>query len=116
MNKSVIVLAIFFLTSCRYEIKEKKTTTSSDLMEQKAVEQKSALEKTVPQEQPLSKDYRTISLYGNKYQLSIPGYFTEMSSLMKGSKYPRGNSPDVVYTNEEGTVNIAFKYTTNSCR
>jgi hypothetical protein len=53
MNKSVIVLAIFFLTSCRYEIKEKKTTTSSDLMEQKAVEQKSALEKTVPQEQPL---------------------------------------------------------------
>lgn len=30
---------------------------------------------------------------------------------MKHAKYPRGNSPDVVYTDEDGTVNVAFNYT-----
>ncbi|GGH25174.1 hypothetical protein FAZ19_15850 [Sphingobacterium alkalisoli] len=58
-----------------------------------------------------SKGYRTVSLYGNKLELSIPDYFTEMSPEMKHSKYPRANSPDVVYTDEDGAVNVAFNYT-----
>lgn len=31
---------------------------------------------------------------------------------MKHSKYPRCNSPDVVYTDEDGAVNVALNYTT----
>ena len=33
---------------------------------------------------------------------------------MKRAKYPGGNSPDIVYTDEDGTVNVALNYTTTT--
>ena len=112
MSKSVIaLLTIFLFTSCQSEVKEQQTSTSPDLIEQKATENEAVTDSIEQQQHSSEKLYRKVFLYGNKLQLFIPSYFTEMTSLMKQSKYPSGNSPDVVYTNEEGTVNIAFKHT-----
>lgn len=112
MHSKFFILVALSLTSCGSEVKEQQTSTSPDLIEKKAPEKEPVTDSIEQHQQSLENGYRTVSLYGNKLQLSIPGYFTEMSSLMKQSKYPRGNSPDVVYTDEEGTVNIAFKHTT----
>ncbi|MFX3632661.1 MAG: hypothetical protein ACE3L7_18300 [Candidatus Pristimantibacillus sp.] len=43
--------------------------------------------------------------------ISIPEPFIIMSDDMKQIKYPTGNAPKEVYTNEEGTINIALNET-----
>ncbi|MGN7787359.1 hypothetical protein ACTJIJ_22685 [Niabella sp. 22666] len=107
MRLPIFILSTLLITSCGAD--EESSSTSPAVTEQpKAIQEEPA----VPNGQGLTKGYQTISLYGNKLQFSVPDYFTEMSTAMKHSKYPGGNSPDVVYTDEEGTVNVAFKYTT----
>ncbi|MEM7455215.1 MAG: hypothetical protein AAF456_12770 [Planctomycetota bacterium] len=44
-------------------------------------------------------------------EILIPDGFSEMDDDMMRSKYPGPNSPAVVYTNEAGSVNIAFNHT-----
>ena len=44
----------------------------------------------------------------------IPDGFTKMSDEMLATKYPTANRPSTVYTNERGTVNIAFNHTANN--
>jgi hypothetical protein len=111
MHSKVFILVVLALTSCQSEVKEQQSSASPNLMEQKALEKGPVTDSVERPQHSSEKIYRTVFLYGNKLQLSIPSYFTVMTSLMKQSKYPSGNSPDVIYTNEEGTVNIAFKHT-----
>ena len=113
MRLSIFILSVLILVSCGNGADERSSSASSTVREQSETMQEAVTEEpAVPQEQALSKGYRTISLYNNKLRLSVPDYFTEMSSAMKHSKYPRGNSPDVVYTDEDGAVNVALNYTT----
>ncbi len=48
-----------------------------------------------------------------KVQLLVPKTFTVMSEAMKATKYPAGNRPTLVFTNDEGTVNLALNHTKN---
>lgn len=115
MRLSIFILSILLLASCASGADERSSSALFTVREEPEIIQETATGKTiVPQEQPLSKGYRTVSLYNNKLRLSVPDYFTEMSSEMKYAKYPRDNSPDVVYTDEDGTVNVAFNYTTTA--
>jgi ABC-type Fe3+-hydroxamate transport system substrate-binding protein len=112
MRLSIFILSVLLVTSCGSAADEPNSSALSTITEQSETMQEIVTEApTVPKEQILSKGYRTVSLYNNKLRLSVPDYFTEMSSEMKRAKYPRGNSPDVVYTDEDGTVNVAFNYT-----
>lgn len=43
--------------------------------------------------------------------ISIPEQFIIMSDEMKQIKYPSGNAPKEVYTNEDGTINVALSET-----
>lgn len=43
----------------------------------------------------------------------IPDGFTKMGEAMLRTKYPGANRPSIVYTNEQGSVNIAFNHTSN---
>ena len=40
--------------------------------------------------------------------MKIPGEFKIMSDEMLNVKYPNGNPPSLVYTNERGTINVAL--------
>lgn len=42
------------------------------------------------------------------FSLKIPTDFQIMSDEMISVKYPNGNSPSLVYTNERGTINVAL--------
>ena len=42
------------------------------------------------------------------FSLKIPTDFNIMSAEAISIKYPNGNAPSLVYTNERGTINIAF--------
>lgn len=42
------------------------------------------------------------------FSLKIPGEFKIMSDEMLNVKYPNGNPPSLVYTNERGTINVAL--------
>src|SRR5690606_13811556 len=53
--------------------------------------------------------YRTASLYDGKLKIAIPASFTEMSADKIIIKYPNaGNRPNIVFTNEMASVNVAF--------
>jgi len=43
-----------------------------------------------------------------EFSLKIPTDFNIMSKEAISNKYPTGNAPSLVYTNERGTINIAF--------
>jgi hypothetical protein len=115
MQLSIFILSVLLLASCESGADERSSSAPPTVREEPEIMQEAVTEEPkVLKEQALLKGYRTVSLYNNKLRLSVPDYFTEMSSEMKHAKYPRGNSPDVVYTDEDGTVNVAFNYTTTA--
>lgn len=50
-------------------------------------------------------------LLGAKIEILLPQTFKVMSEKMVQAKYPNGNRPKLIYTNPEGSVNIAFNHT-----
>jgi hypothetical protein len=56
---------------------------------------------------------RTVSLFSGKLSLSVPDAFTEMDTDRIAIKYPNATQrPDVVYTDERGTINIGLSRNT----
>jgi|GEM_PF-5212945 len=51
------------------------------------------------------------TLLGGKVEILIPETFAVMNEDMLKLKYPAGNRPSLVYTNERGTINVAFSPT-----
>lgn len=47
----------------------------------------------------------------NTIEIKLPSVFKLMEADILAAKYPPNNKPSEVYTNEEATVNIAFKKT-----
>lgn len=52
-------------------------------------------------------------IYANKVEILIPKEFKPMSDQMARSKYPSSNRPNLIYTDEDGAVNVAFNHTQN---
>ncbi len=53
--------------------------------------------------------YHEMRLFDNKVSIMIPNTFSLMSEEIKAVKYPNTKqAPDVVYTNDKSTVNVAF--------
>ena len=50
------------------------------------------------------------SILNNKIEILIPKEFKEMSREMLDLKYKGKNKPTLVFTDEDGTVNIAFSH------
>lgn len=55
--------------------------------------------------------FKAVSFLSNKVELLIPDDFDVMSEDMMKTKYPSENRPQIVYTNESGSINVAFHYT-----
>lgn len=53
------------------------------------------------------------SLLGNKVSLLLPKQFGLMGEEMLKLKYPTDRRPAVVYTNDDGTVDVALNHTNN---
>jgi hypothetical protein len=51
------------------------------------------------------------TVLGGKVGILIPETFAVMKEDMLKLKYPSGNRPSLVYTNDDGTINIAFSQT-----
>ncbi|MED1918365.1 hypothetical protein ACFVS2_32850 [Brevibacillus sp. NPDC058079] len=47
----------------------------------------------------------------DKVEILIPKGFTVMSDEMAKEKYPMENRPSLIYTDEKGSINIAFSHT-----
>lgn len=115
MRLSIFILSVLLLASCGSVEDGHDSSALPAVKEKREIIKETATEKAiVPKVQALSKGYRTVVLYNDKLRLSVPDYFVEMSSEMKHAKYPRGNSPDVVYTDEDGAANVALNYTTTA--
>lgn len=104
----ILIFVILILSGCESKIDDQRTSDSNITNQKLSTE---APDNTVQQESVSDDSFYTVRLYDGGLQISIPEHFIEMPSAVKLSKYPRGNSPDIVYTNEDGTVNVAFKYT-----
>ncbi len=52
-------------------------------------------------------------LLDGKILVQLPVDFKLMSTEMLEAKYPSGNRPTLVYTNEDGSINFAFNHTQN---
>jgi len=55
----------------------------------------------------------TIYIMSGKISVLLPTDFSIMSEEMAKMKYPTENRPSIIYTNNSGSVNIAFSYTQN---
>lgn len=61
----------------------------------------------------LSQNLKPILIVNEKVEMLLPSGFKIMSEEMLMTKYPSGNRPTLVYTNDEGTVNLAVNHTKN---
>ncbi len=52
-------------------------------------------------------------LYNNRVEILVPKDFKDMPKEMVELKYPSANRPNVIFTDEDGTVNVAFNHTTS---
>ena len=70
------------------------------------------------EEEPINTSLEITTEYGNtittqyedigEFSIKIPTEFNIMSDEAISVKYPNGNAPSLVYTNERGTINVAF--------
>ncbi len=51
------------------------------------------------------------SLFDGKVSILIPAGFEPMSEEMLAEKYPLGEAPKLVFTNPDGSVNVAMRHT-----
>lgn len=52
-------------------------------------------------------------ILNDKAEILLPSDFNIMSADMLSAKYPSGNRPTLVYSNDDGTVNLAVNHTVN---
>jgi hypothetical protein len=98
MKTYYLFLAVLFLISCTPG--ENKTATGNKASEQALSGSK----------------LEAKSVMNGKLSVLLPSGFTLMGLEMLKAKYPiEGHRPTEVYTNEEGTINIAFNHTQNKC-
>lgn len=55
-------------------------------------------------------DFEEIKLFNNKLAITIPKTFEDMSLELAKIKYPLENRPQVIKSNEDGSVNLTFSY------
>jgi hypothetical protein len=67
--------------------------------------------KNVNHEELVEMGLRKISVALGRVEAYIPESFEIMSEAMMKEKYPTDNRPTIVYTNKDGTVNVAFNHT-----
>jgi hypothetical protein len=53
-------------------------------------------------------ELKDVELVPDRLEIAIPSTFNKMSEDMKKMKYPNPNPPSLVYTNAQGSTNIAF--------
>lgn len=61
-------------------------------------------------------ELKKMDLVTNKVEVAIPATFNKMSADMLKVKYPNANPPQLVYTNDKGSINIAFSHTANAIK
>ena len=62
---------------------------------------------------PKAPDLEKRRIYTNRVEILVPKGFTNMPAAMVNRKYPSANRPNVIFTDADGTVNVAFNHTTN---
>jgi hypothetical protein len=59
---------------------------------------------------------KKVDLIANKLEIEIPITFDKMSEDVLQKKYPSTNPPQIAYTNDKTTINIAFSETLNAIK
>jgi hypothetical protein len=60
---------------------------------------------------PTQAQLKETPILSNTLEISLPSFFKKMDSKLLETKYPPNNKPSEVYTNDEATINVAFKKT-----
>lgn len=55
-------------------------------------------------------EFEEVKLFNNKVAITIPKTFEDMPAELAKSKYPLENRPQIIKSNEDGSVNLTFSY------
>jgi len=59
-------------------------------------------------------ELKEVKIYSDKVTVGIPKEFEEMPKEMAELKYPGENRPQFIYSDEDGSISVAFSHTDNS--
>ncbi|HHY73113.1 MAG TPA: hypothetical protein GX497_07790 [Bacillus bacterium] len=111
--------AIFFLLSMMVITACSNESVKTEPAKQSEASTSNEDQKTEPATTETDSNATTISdklkskkVLSDRVEILIPKDFEVMSEEMIAIKYPQGNPPTLVYTDNEGEVNIAFNHTT----
>lgn len=116
MKKIVIILTLLLvmMTGCKSQPKEEiATETKTNVLPEETVEQTDI---TTFETSQGTVELVNTSVLSDKMEILIPSAFTEMSDEMAKIKYPEEEAPTLIYTNEEGSINVAFSLTENPAK
>ena len=95
-----LVICLFFTSSCNNNVNSNNTIADTKTKKVVTVGQKNI-------------ELELTNLLNNKVSILIPKSFNIMSEEMSKLKYPSENRPSLIYTNEDGSINVAFNHTTS---
>ena len=114
MYKMKVILALFcviFLASCNNAAPDIAPASNSITPSQTEISGDNNAS-SVPDDSE-GQELEKISILSDKVELLMPESFEIMTEEMAKLKYPSERRPTIIYTNESGSVNIAFNHTEN---
>lgn len=117
----LVLVTVVFLMGCTNSNSEKETTPPQVKTEQQDEqgsntsedEKNLSAEEEIPNENP---DLEQISILSGKVDILMPKSFVIMPEDMAKLKYPLETRPSLIYTNEDGTVNMAFTHSSSKIK
>jgi hypothetical protein len=107
MKKSMLsILSIVLLVSCGGSDSPEVKIADSSKEEIELYEEKQPI--VIEQSKLVKK-----SVLGGELSILLPDYFNLMSKELVEIKYPSGNRPTEIYSDEQGGVSIGFSHTAN---
>ena len=121
MNKKFIIiillLSIIFLRCNTKSNNDNKVETVNQSIEDDVLETKTEKKdaNVIKQVKAGDIDLKLRKVLGNRIEMLIPSSFVLMPKEMLDNKYPmKQHRPNEVYTNDNGTINVALNHTANN--
>lgn len=105
-----LLLSMLALTACSSTPAESKPTVQNEAQTNEAAKTTDA-PKTEAPAAPVNDKLEAKKVLNDKVEILIPKGFTIMTEEMAKVKYPMENRPSLIYTDEKGSINIAFNHT-----
>ena len=104
VKATILLLGVWFFVACSGNQSKQESTEKPKPV---------TVPKAESQEQKVNQSLESRTVLNGLVQIKLPSHFEPMPEALLKVKYPSGNAPTEVYSNTDGSVNVALNHTSN---